>query len=193
VVSREEADFVKSLLDGIDDLDHADRQKLIAAFNEGKNSGATFEALVRDVAISCRRDAYPNLMKIYCIIAIADSTITQTEKALLGQAEMIFGLPGYTERFFRENGIGGNSSSSRRGGTSSGPSGDLNEAYTTLGVTKTASDEEIKKAWRKKALEFHPDKIQGKGLSEAFINFANEQSRKINQAYETICKARGIK
>ena len=70
---------------------------------------------------------------------------------------------------------------------------ELNEAYRILGISASASDAEIKSAWRKKVLEFHPDKVQAKGLPEAFVAFANEQSRKLNQAYETICKARGIK
>ena len=62
--------------------------------------------------------------------------------------------------------------------------------YKILGVLPSATGVEIKKAWRKMVLEFHPDKVQGSGLSQDFIDFASEKLRKINEAYEEICKLR---
>lgn len=40
--------------------------------------------------------------------------------------------------------------------------------YQTLGLEKTASDADIRKAYRKLALQFHPDKNQAEGATEAF-------------------------
>lgn len=54
-----------------------------------------------------------------------------------------------------------------------------NNFYDTLGVSKTASDDEIKKAFRKKAHEFHPDK--GNGSAEKF--------KEINEAYQVLSDA----
>ena len=54
-------------------------------------------------------------------------------------------------------------------------------------------DAEVKQARRKKLLEYHPDRIQGKGLPDSFIAFAAEQTRKINEAYELIASRRGMK
>ena len=71
-------------------------------------------------------------------------------------------------------------------------SASLDEYYEILGISANVTNEEVKKAWRQKALEFHPDKIQNKGLSQAFIDYATEQLQKINNAYDKICKARGI-
>jgi DnaJ like chaperone protein len=67
---------------------------------------------------------------------------------------------------------------------------DLNDAYKTLECTPDMSDAEIKKAYRKKCLQFHPDKLASKGLPDEFLKFANEQVAKINEAYDTIQKSR---
>jgi DnaJ like chaperone protein len=52
------------------------------------------------------------------------------------------------------------------------------------------TDSEIKKAYRKKCREFHPDTLASKGLSEEFMDFAHKEIVKINEAYEAIKKSR---
>ena len=44
--------------------------------------------------------------------------------------------------------------------------------YDILGISKTASDAEIKKAYRKKAIQYHPDKNPGD--SQAELNFKKQ-------------------
>ncbi|MBX7066689.1 MAG: molecular chaperone DnaJ [Parachlamydiales bacterium] len=63
--------------------------------------------------------------------------------------------------------------------------------YATLGVARTATPEEIKKAYRKKALECHPDRNQGnpkaeeqfKAVSEAYEVLSDENRRRIYDQY----------
>ena len=55
----------------------------------------------------------------------------------------------------------------------------MSDYYDVLGITKTATQEEIKKAYRKKAIKYHPDKNEGDKT-------ASEQFKKISQAYETL-------
>jgi molecular chaperone DnaJ len=54
--------------------------------------------------------------------------------------------------------------------------------YATLGVSKTASSQEIKKAFRKLAREFHPDNNPGDAVAEA-------RFKEINEAYDTLAEA----
>ena len=69
----------------------------------------------------------------------------------------------------------------------------LEESYDAIGLPKTASDKEVKAAYRARAADFHPDKLKSKNLPAEFIAFANEQLARINQAHEIIRKARGLK
>lgn len=54
----------------------------------------------------------------------------------------------------------------------------MKDPYSTLGVSKTATDQEIKTAYRKLALEFHPDRNKSPGASEKF--------KEVTQAYEIV-------
>lgn len=62
----------------------------------------------------------------------------------------------------------------------------LEESYIILGCTSDDSMQIIKKRYRELISEYHPDKIQSKGLPDSFIKFATEQMQKINFAYETV-------
>ena len=67
---------------------------------------------------------------------------------------------------------------------------DVDSAYKILGIEKSATEEEIKKAYRKMAVKYHPDKVSH--LGEDFQKKAKEKFQKVNEAYEKIKKERGI-
>jgi len=67
----------------------------------------------------------------------------------------------------------------------------LDAAYKVLGVDKNATDDEIKKAYRKLAVKFHPDKVAH--LGEDIQRNAKVRFQKLNEAYEKIKNARGMR
>ena len=67
---------------------------------------------------------------------------------------------------------------------------DPNWAYVALEIEPGATNDEVKKAYRRMAMKYHPDKVAGAG--EEMREKATEKFRAINEAYEHIKSQRGI-
>jgi DnaJ like chaperone protein len=67
---------------------------------------------------------------------------------------------------------------------------DANWAYTALEITPSATNEEVKKAYRRMAMKYHPDKVANAG--EEIRQQATDKFRAINEAYEHIKQQRGL-
>lgn len=67
---------------------------------------------------------------------------------------------------------------------------DLESAYKVLGVTADATDAELKKAYRRLALEHHPDRVAA--LGDDVRRAAEKKFQEINAAKDRIWKARGL-
>lgn len=67
---------------------------------------------------------------------------------------------------------------------------DNNSAYSILEISPSATDEEVKAAYRKMAMKNHPDKVAT--LGPEVQKAAAEKFRKIQEAYEQIKRQRGM-
>lgn len=67
----------------------------------------------------------------------------------------------------------------------------LNDAYRILGISETATDDEVRQAYKRMALKYHPDRIASQG--EEARKAAERAFQQINQAKDIIYKARGLK
>ena len=91
-------------------------------------------------------------------------------------------------------GSGGNRGYSGNGGNESYRNGNntsnSENNYKILGITPNATNDEVKKAYRKMAVKYHPDKVAT--LGEDVQKAAEEKFKVISQAYQAICKERGL-
>jgi len=67
---------------------------------------------------------------------------------------------------------------------------ETDSAYKILEIEASATNDDVKKAYRKMALKYHPDKVIH--LGEEFRKTAEEKFKKVNEAYEKIKKERNI-
>jgi DnaJ like chaperone protein len=68
---------------------------------------------------------------------------------------------------------------------------DVDSAYKILEIDKSVSDDEVKKAYRRMAIKYHPDKVTY--LGEDVKKAAGEKFRKVKDAYDKIKKERGMR
>jgi DnaJ like chaperone protein len=68
------------------------------------------------------------------------------------------------------------------------PNNDSN--YKILEIEPSATNEQVKKAYRKMAVKYHPDKVAT--LGEDIQKAAEEKFKAVQQAYDAICRERGI-
>lgn len=67
---------------------------------------------------------------------------------------------------------------------------ETDSAYRILEIEPSATDEDVKKAYRKMALKYHPDRVSH--LGEDFRKAADDKFKKVNEAYEKIKKERNL-
>ncbi len=152
------------------------RESAIAIFRKAKDDPHTAADYLGQLAHAVQLNPQIAMTFIAALHAVAqaDGIIHPNEREILLQAEQAFRLrPGTIDAML---------------GTSK--ASDLDNAYKAIECSPEMSDTEIKKAYRQKCLDFHPDKLASKGLPDEFMEYANEQLARVNEAYDTIKKAR---
>lgn len=136
-------------------------------------------------------------------LAVADGNYSTSENSTLRVISNLLGINSrdYVSIFTRHvssrygGGFGSGSSYSsgysRSYSGSSSSSTSYRDPYKVLGLDSSATDEEVKKAYHRLAMKYHPDKVESMG--EEVKKNAEAQFREINEAYEQIKTARGMK
>lgn len=170
------------------------RRAAINLFDQGKQSDFPLEEVIGQFKRECTRRQ--NLMRMFVEIqvqaAYADGSLHSAEDQLLLR---ICRLLGFHDQVYRQiealirASVGGGADYRRQGRQhrAARPAAmGLSDAYSLLGVTDSANDADVKKAYRRLMSQHHPDKLVAKGLPEEMIKLATEKTQKIREAYELI-------
>ncbi len=148
-------------------------------FNQALSQNVSFENLADQFYENFRTSPqFLTLMiDIFYRVAMVDGRISANEERLISYAVRVFNLAQSVHDSIKRNyNVKGSS-----------------KAYAVLGLTESATETEIKKAYRRLILEFHPDTVAAKGMADEFKEYATKKFREIQEAYESICAERGIK
>lgn len=183
-VTPDEISSCKSIMDQMQ-LDEAQRAAAIKLFNEGKKADFPLDDILAQFKSECHRRT--NLIQVFLEIqittAMADGHLHANEKKSILYIGSHLGI----SQSDIEHILSGGRAHSH---ATSGHNQSLPEAYAIMGVAKTVSDAELKKAYRRLMSQHHPDKLISKGLPEEMIKIATQKTQEIKAAYEHIKKSR---
>lgn len=174
-VSREEIDAFKQAFK----VPESEMKNVARIFNMARKEATGFEPYALQLAklFRAKPAMLEELLGILFHIARADGVIHPAELQFLADVSAIFGFSAAEfDRIRAEN---------------LGP--DKADPYEILGVSRAATDKEIKSAYRRLIKEHHPDLLASQGLPPEFIEVANEKLSVINVAFDRIEKERGMK
>lgn len=69
----------------------------------------------------------------------------------------------------------------------------IKDAYEVLGLDEQASDQQVKRAYRKLMNEHHPDKLVAKGLPAEMMELAKQKAQDIQAAYDSVKQDRAMR
>ncbi len=176
-VHEKEISVIQTFMEDQLHLDATSRQTAQNIFRQALNSSEGFDAFALQFYSVFRTQPHiiELMMDILLRVSTADGRISDTEEAMLMDASRIFRMSPHDFDRIRSK-----------------YEKQTNRYYAVLKCDETASDEEIKKQYRKLVVEYHPDKIESKGLPEEFVQFATDKFKEIQEAYDVIKKERGL-
>ncbi|MGM0446502.1 MAG: co-chaperone DjlA [Bacillota bacterium] len=155
-------------------LDSRARKLAIEIFDEAKKNNSSFEEFARQFYdnFKNKREVLVSMIDLLMRVALADNEFHRNEKQYIRKAKNIFNI----------------SDSEYESILAQYDQNDTNieKYYKILEVSPEASMSEIKRKYKKKAKDFHPDNIIGKGLPEDYREFAQKKFKEIQTAYEKI-------
>lgn len=166
-----------------------EREQAIRWFKQGAKADNDYEDLLGLFARETRLKPQLKqvLLEMLISLALVDGKIHQNEENILMHIAQRLGVP---KLAFQQLLKLLKAQQSFQQAKPSSPTDQLSAAYQALGVSPSATDPEVKKAYRKLMSEHHPDKLIAQGVPEDVIKLATEKSQAIQAAYDLIKTAR---
>ncbi|MGN0187466.1 MAG: TerB family tellurite resistance protein, partial [Paludibacteraceae bacterium] len=173
VVKKSELDVVKRFLLTL--FDEAAVLDALQLLKQVLQQEIQVDPIARQVGMRMTAGAKRELLHMLFEIAYADNVCTPTESALLEHIAALMGISATDTASIKA-----------MFGRPTNPQW----AYEVLEITTDATDDEVKKAYRKMAMKYHPDRVNT--LGEGVQKNAAEKFRKVHEAYEEIKTQRGM-
>ena len=212
--SRSQLDIVKSYIRN----NYTERSQLgiLQAFKNMLNEKQNIQEVCKYLDAHCMYDKKKGILTQLFRVAVADGTYDYREQELLRmiayflkQTRTFITLNNkYTATQHQQRQSSSNWQNSSYQNTGSGSYGNSNgsssgqsyqqivlnrqkEAYKVLGLTSDATEDQIKKSYKKLVMQYHPDRQYGKTQNE--VEEARSKFEKVQEAYNIIKEARGMK
>lgn len=189
-VSEEEIQVARRIMHAMR-LSPVQVKRAISLFEAGKRPEFPMRQRLSDLVSSTgkRSDLARAFVEIQVQAAIGAGEVANSKRELLWVVASSLGLNrvelAQIESMLRQGQHGSSGAA--------GPGVDLGDAYKTLGVVPSASDKEVKVAYRRLMNQHHPDKLVSKGLPESMTTVAEERTHEIRAAYDRIKRERDFK
>lgn len=157
-------------------------QGIARIFDSARDTSETFEpyAVQLGETFSDNRGMLEEVLRALFVIARADGPLNGKEQAFLRTVHRRFALDEVAwDRAF--------------GGQSRAPTGQPDvDPYQELGISRSATGEELRAAWKKLMRENHPDSLVARGVPAEFIKKASDKVARINAAWDQIKRERRL-
>ena len=195
-VSEAEIDAARRLMQELK-LGARETNVAMNCFRAGKAAAYDAELSVERLREACgqRYDLLRAFMELQLRAALAGNDLSPPARTILTRVAERLGMSGlefaYMEAALRAR--------QRMHGASPGAgrhaagAGSLAECYAELEVDANITDQEVTKAYRRQMSRHHPDKLVANGLPESMAQMAKEKTQRIQEAYEGIRAARGMR
>lgn len=209
-VSQQEAELGEKLIDHLE-LNRHGRRLAVEQFERGKAGTFELQAQLRNFNSfhPPRTERSKQLLDVLIELARADGRLRPAERGLLEKIAESLGVtaPELRSRLDGSPLPGAAAPKPKSeppkktapppaaspAPTPSTGHGGLERAYALLGLLGSASDDEVRQAYRRLLSRLHPDKLVGQGLRGDALKGAQAKTVEVRAAYELICGARGMR
>lgn len=164
----------------------------IACFRAGKAPDYAVERAIEGLRQACgpRTDLLISFMELQLRAALAGNGLSPPARSILLRVAAQLGVSELQFAHMEASLRAASTRARQQAGHGSAP---LADSYAELEVDPRVSNQELTKAYRRQMSRHHPDKLVANGLPESMAQFAKEKTQRIQEAYESLRTARGMR